>query len=170
MAASPLGATAHSGVFPSANNSLAAGILPTSWKTWWKYSRSVSCGCLRKKSSCVSSASLRRSPVPGQPALVDQVVVFHEAHEDAGQHPRHGDLIEIVLSPNLERLGGAPALFDLLEGVPQPGIDLVVLLGTGEQILVQCGDEVLEIREQRLDVHCKPRNTRKTRKKDRKME
>ena len=67
----------------------------------------------------------------GQPALVDQVVVFHEPHEDAGQHPRHGHLIQIVLPPDLIRLGGAAALLDLLECLPQPGVDLGVLRSHG---------------------------------------
>ena len=55
--------------------------------------------------------------LPGQPALVDEVVVFHEPHEDAGQHPRHRHLIEVVLPPDLKRLGGAAALLDL-RGMP----------------------------------------------------
>ena len=145
MAASPLGATAQSGVLPSANRSLAAGILPTSWKTCWKYSRSVSCGCWRKKSSCVSSASLRRSPSPASQHSSMRSVVFHEPDEDAGQHPRHGHLIEVVLPPDLERLGGAPALLDLLERLPQPGVDLGVSRRTGEQVLGQVLDETLAV-------------------------
>ena len=84
--------------------------------------------------------------LPGQPAFVDQVVVFHEPHEDAGQHPRHGDLIEIVVPPDLERLGRAAPSFDLVERLPQPGVDLGVARGTGEQVLGQFGDELLEVR------------------------
>ena len=56
----------------------------------------------------------------GQPAFVDQVVVFHEPHEDAGQHPGHRHLIEVVLPPDLKRLGGAAPFLDLLERSRSP--------------------------------------------------
>ena len=56
--------------------------------------------------------------LPCQPALVDEVVVFHEPDEDAGQHPRHGDLIEIVFPPFLVALGDAASVLDLLVGRP----------------------------------------------------
>ena len=69
--------------------------------------------------------------LPGQPALVDQAVVLHEPHEDAGQHPRHGDLIEVVLPPDLNAWAVSAALLDLLERLPQPGVDLGVLASHG---------------------------------------
>ena len=75
-----------------------------------------------RRASCASSACLRRSPVAGQPAFVDEVVVLHEADEDAGQHPGHGDLIEVVVPPDLETPGpcGHPSR-SAAEGVgPQP--------------------------------------------------
>ena len=74
---------------------------------------------------------------PGQPAFVDQMIVFHEPHEDAGQHPRHGHLIEIILPPDLKRLGCAAPSFDLVERFPQPGIDLGIARRAGEQVLGQ---------------------------------
>ncbi len=57
----------------------------------------------------------------GQPAFVNQPVVFHEPDEDAGQHPRHRDLLQVILPPDLERLSGPAALLDLPERVPQSG-------------------------------------------------
>ena len=126
MAASPLGPTAHSGVFPSANNSFAAGILPTSRKTCFEILPVGVVWVLAEEEFVPPFRQLAAVALAGQPAFVDEVVVLHEADEDAGQHPRHGDLIEVVVPPVLERLGGAATLLDLLEGVPQPGIDLGV--------------------------------------------
>jgi hypothetical protein len=54
------------------------------------------------------------------------MIVFHETHEDTGQDPRHGNLVEIILSPDLERLSGAAPSFDLVKRIPQPGIDFVI--------------------------------------------
>ena len=91
---------------------------------------------------------------PGQPAFVDQLIVFHEPHEDAGQHPRHGHLIEIIVPPDFKRLGSAAPSFDLVERIPQPGIDLGIARGTDEQVLGQVDDEFAKLRQQRLDNHC----------------
>ena len=63
----------------------------------------------------------------GQPALVDQMVVFHEPHEHTAQHPRHGNLIEIVLPPDFKRIRRASTFLNLRIRFPQTGIDL----GTG---------------------------------------
>ena len=64
LAQSPLGPTAHKGVLPSANKSLAAGIFPTSVNTCRKYSRSETKGFSLKYSSWVFFACLIRSLSP----------------------------------------------------------------------------------------------------------
>ena len=87
----------------------------------------------------------------GQPALVDQVVVLHEAHEDAGQHPGHRHLIQVVVPPDLERLRRAAALLDLLEGFPQPGVDLGVSDRTSKESSASSLTSSSD-RQERLDV------------------
>jgi hypothetical protein len=81
------------------------------------------------------------------------VIVFHEPHEDAGQHPRHGNLIEIIFSPDFKGLGGAAPSFDLMKRIPQPGADLDITRRTGEQVLGQVGDQFAKFWQHCLDVH-----------------
>ncbi len=88
-----------------------------------------------------------------QPAFVDQSVVFHEPHEDRGQDPRHGHLIEVVIPPSFKRLSGPPPLLDLLKRLPKPRIDPVVAGGPDEQIISQSGHKFSEIRKQDLDIN-----------------
>ena len=54
---------------------------------------------------------------------------------------------EVLVTAELERLGGATTFFDLPERFPQPRIDLVVLLGTSKQVLEQFANEVFEIKQ-----------------------
>ena len=84
---------------------------------------------------------------PGQPAFVDQMIVFHEPNEDAGQHPRHGHLIEIIVPPDFKGLGSAAPSFDLVERFPQSGIDLGIARGAGQQVLGQVSDEFPKFRQ-----------------------
>jgi hypothetical protein len=90
---------------------------------------------------------------PGQTAFVDPIVVFHETDEDAGQYPRLGHLVEIVVSPDLQCLGGATALFDLVEGGTQPAINHRIAARASELILGKFGDKFPQFGQQHLDVH-----------------
>jgi hypothetical protein len=49
-------------------------------------------------------AGLRRA---GQPGAVDELVVFDEAQEHAGQQPMHAGLGDDLVGPALEGLGAA---------------------------------------------------------------
>ena len=74
-----------------------------------------------------------------QVRLLDEVVVLQVADEDAGQHPGDRDLLQVIVTPDLERLrraaprddrpvGGPQAIADLGDGfgpLPQVGLDLL---------------------------------------------
>jgi len=80
------------------------------------------------------------------------VVVLQEADEDAGEDPRHRHLIQVVLPPDLIRLGRPTSLLDLCERQPQTGIDLGIRRRTSKEILVQFLDKFLQIRQECLDI------------------
>ena len=78
---------------------------------------------------------------------LDQSVVLQEPDEDAGQHPRHGNLRDQVRPPLLERdagpLGGAGLLIFLLQVL----VDLGHLVTAGAQIGLQLTQKWFQIVE-----------------------
>jgi hypothetical protein len=86
-----------------------------------------------------------------QPALVNELVVFHEPDKNTRKYPRHGDLIKIVISPDLERLSSAATFLNLAKCLSQPNVDLGVLYRTSQKIFCQVSNEFLEFWKERLD-------------------
>jgi hypothetical protein len=89
----------------------------------------------------------------GQPALIDQDIVFEVAHEHAGQHPGHCYLRQIVVSPDLECLGGVMALPGSAIGIAQAMVDLRDFNGAFQQVCTQVLDQSLQVRKQCLGIN-----------------
>ena len=107
MAASPLGADGPQRRLPLGKQILGGGNLADLLEDVLEILPVGVVGMFAEEEFVRVLGQLAAFAFPGQPAFVDQMIVFHEPHEDAGQHPRHGDLIEIVVPPDFKRLGRA---------------------------------------------------------------
>ena len=90
---------------------------------------------------------------PGEIRRLDQLIVFQKPNEDASQHPRHGDLGQLLIAPRGISQSGATFLLRRIvlcsQWLDRP---LACLIASGPQIILQPLNELLEIREEFLRV------------------
>src|SRR5271157_3426939 len=79
-----------------------------------------------------------------QPRCVNQTVIFEKSNEHAAQYPGHGDLGDVVFSPDFVRLrsaAGRPRPFVLC---PQTSIDIAVRFTTKANVRFKPLEQALE--------------------------
>ena len=65
-----------------------------------------------------------------QPGGIDEPVVLQESDENTTQYPSHGDLSDVVFSPDLVSLGSAAGRLRLVVFTTQPGVDVRIRFTT----------------------------------------
>lgn len=103
-------------------------------------------------SGLLQAALLAAGGGTGEQRRVEQAVVFEKAHEHAGQYPGRRRLGDPGLAPGDEVLRGALRGLGAGVFIAQMGVADGVGLGVGEDVLLQPGQQGLQVGEQVLGV------------------
>src|SRR5271157_2098010 len=95
--------------------------------------------------SVLVTSKLKPVVWPRQPRGVNEAVVLQESDEHAAQYPGHGDLRDVVFSPDLVSLGRAVGRLRLVVFTTQPGVDVRIRFTTASNVRFKPLQQLLQV-------------------------
>lgn len=99
---------------------------------------------LKEQLLLVAGAVHARGVRPGEERRVEKLIVFEEPDEHARQHPRDGDLRDLLVTPGVEGFRRALALPRRRILRLERGVDLRLGVASSAQVFLQQRDALLE--------------------------